>query len=33
MTASRLKNASVEIEDLLKDYDIRLRPSFGSINS
>jgi hypothetical protein len=30
MTASRLKNASVAIEDLLKEYDIRLRPSFGS---
>jgi gamma-aminobutyric acid receptor subunit beta len=30
MTASRLKNASVTIEDLLKEYDIRLRPSFGS---
>ncbi len=32
MTASRLKNASVAIEDLLKEYDIRLRPSFGSKN-
>ncbi|CAF0784992.1 unnamed protein product [Adineta steineri] len=30
MTASRLKNASVQIEDLLKEYDIRLRPSFGN---
>ncbi len=33
MTASRLKNASVAIEDLLKEYDIRLRPSFGSNKS
>ena len=33
MTASRLKNASVAIEDLLKEYDIRLRPSFGSNNT
>ena len=32
MSASRLKNASVTIEDLLKEYDIRLRPSFGSRN-
>ena len=32
MTATRLKNASIAIEDLLKEYDIRLRPSFGSIN-
>jgi hypothetical protein len=32
MTANRLKNASVAIEDLLKEYDIRLRPSFGSKN-
>ncbi|CAF2487384.1 unnamed protein product [Rotaria sp. Silwood2] len=30
MSAGRLKNASVAIEDLLKEYDIRLRPSFGS---
>ncbi|CAF0842138.1 unnamed protein product [Adineta steineri] len=30
MTATRLKNASVTIDDLLKEYDIRLRPSFGS---
>jgi hypothetical protein len=32
MSANRLKNASVAIEDLLKEYDIRLRPSFGSKN-
>jgi hypothetical protein len=30
MTPSRLKNASITIADLLKEYDIRLRPSFGS---
>ncbi|CAF5169954.1 unnamed protein product, partial [Rotaria magnacalcarata] len=30
MSASRLKNASIAIEDLLKEYDIRLRPSFGN---
>ncbi len=30
MTANRLKNASVTIANLLKEYDIRLRPSFGS---
>jgi hypothetical protein len=30
MTANRLKNASIIIKDLLKEYDIRLRPSFGS---
>jgi len=30
MTPNRLRNASVTIADLLKDYDIRLRPSFGS---
>ncbi len=32
MTADRLKNATLTIEDLLKEYDIRLRPSFGSKN-
>ncbi|CAF0952152.1 unnamed protein product [Rotaria sp. Silwood1] len=30
MTVNRLKNASIIIQDLLKDYDIRLRPLFGS---
>ncbi|CAF1054821.1 unnamed protein product [Adineta ricciae] len=29
MTPSRLKDATVAINDLLKEYDIRLRPSFG----
>ena len=30
MTPIRLKNASITITDLLKEYDVRLRPSFGS---
>ncbi|CAF3792905.1 unnamed protein product [Rotaria magnacalcarata] len=29
MTASRLRNASMTIQELFKEYDIRLRPSFG----
>ena len=29
MSSNRMKNASITISELLKEYDIRLRPSFG----